>query len=149
MVPGGTVTVRGGNLIWNLRSHDDSPPLQALQVGTCAQRNGWRITARASERRVAPGRWRAVFDAVACGDGALRIRAPVPGDRVRPLGLGGSKKVQDVFVDAKVPRFERAGWPIVEATDGEILWLPGLVRADRAPISSSTRRYLVLEATRR
>jgi tRNA(Ile)-lysidine synthase len=148
-VPGGTVTLRGGDLVWNLRSHGDSPPLQALEVGSWAERNGWRITARASARRVAPGPWRAVFDAVAFGDGALRVRAPVPGDRLRPLGLGGSKKVQDVFVDAKVPRFERAGWPVVEASDGEILWLPGLARADRARIARSTRRYLVLEATRR
>jgi tRNA(Ile)-lysidine synthase len=148
-VPGGTVTLRAGNLAWNLRSADGSPPPQPLEVGSSVTRPRWRITARASARRLAPGPWRAVFDRGALGDRGLRVRAPAPGDRVRPLRLGGSKKLQDVFVDAKVPRIDRAGWPVVEATDGEILWVPGLVRGERAPIAPSTRRYLVLEATRR
>jgi tRNA(Ile)-lysidine synthase len=148
-VPGGTVTLRGGNFVWKLPSRVDSPPAEPLDVGNTWERDRWRIVVTTSVERVEPGSWRAVFDAVALGDGGLSVRGPKPGDRVRPLGLGGSKKIQDIFVDAKVPRLDRAGWPVVEAVDGEILWLPGLVRADRARIGRSTRCYLSLEATRR
>lgn len=49
--------------------------------------------------------------------------------KIRPLGLDGSKKLQDVFTDAKVPRYLRADWPVFKCDD-ELLWLPGLVRSD-------------------
>src|SRR5581483_10769072 len=43
----------------------------------------------------------------------LAVRSWRPGDRLR----GRRKKVQDVFVDAKVPRRERASWPLVVRGD--------------------------------
>jgi len=52
----------------------------------------------------------------------LEVRTWRPGDRLR----GRTKKVQDVFVDAKVPRRERADWPIVVA-GGEVVCVPGIV----------------------
>jgi tRNA(Ile)-lysidine synthase len=52
----------------------------------------------------------------------LEVRTWRPGDRLR----GRSKKVQDVFVDAKVPRRRRAAWPLVVA-DGEVVCVPGIV----------------------
>jgi tRNA(Ile)-lysidine synthetase-like protein len=42
---------------------------------------------------------------------------------------GRSKKIQDVFVDAKVPRSEREAWPLVVRGD-EVVAVPGLVEAD-------------------
>jgi tRNA(Ile)-lysidine synthase len=50
------------------------------------------------------------------------VRTWEPGDRLR----GRKKKVQDVFVDAKVPRRERARWPLVVA-GGEVVCVPGIV----------------------
>jgi tRNA(Ile)-lysidine synthase len=52
----------------------------------------------------------------------LDVRAWHPGDRLQ----GRRKKVQDVFVDAKVPRRERAGWPLVVEGD-EVVCVPGIV----------------------
>jgi tRNA(Ile)-lysidine synthase len=52
----------------------------------------------------------------------LEVRAWQPGDRLR----GRAKKVQDLFVDAKVPRRERASWPLV-VEDGEVVSVPGIV----------------------
>jgi tRNA(Ile)-lysidine synthase len=52
----------------------------------------------------------------------LAVRAWHRGDRLR----GRSKKLQDVFVDAKVPRRERASWPLVVAGD-EVVCVPGIV----------------------
>jgi tRNA(Ile)-lysidine synthase len=52
----------------------------------------------------------------------LEVRAWRPGDRLR----GRSRKIQDVFVDAKVPRRERATWPLVVRGD-EVVCVPGIV----------------------
>lgn len=54
----------------------------------------------------------------------LEVRTPRSGDRFRPSGMGGSKKLQDFFVDAQVAREERHCQPLVLAGD-EILWLVG------------------------
>jgi tRNA(Ile)-lysidine synthase len=57
-------------------------------------------------------------------DQPLRLRAWRPGDRFRPLGLGGEKKLQDFFVDAKLPREERHRVPLLVA--GEcVAWVVG------------------------
>jgi tRNA(Ile)-lysidine synthase len=52
----------------------------------------------------------------------LRVRGWKPGDRL----AGRRRKIQDVFVDAKVPRSEREAWPLVVRGD-EVLAVPGLV----------------------
>jgi tRNA(Ile)-lysidine synthetase-like protein len=54
----------------------------------------------------------------------LVVRTRRPGDRL----AGRSRKIQDVFVDAKVPRDERDGWPLVVAGD-EVVAVPGIVEA--------------------
>jgi tRNA(Ile)-lysidine synthase len=54
----------------------------------------------------------------------LRIRGWRPGDRFRPLGLAGQKKLQDLFVDAKVPRTDRARVPLLLAGE-RIAWVVG------------------------
>jgi tRNA(Ile)-lysidine synthase len=51
---------------------------------------------------------------------------------MRPAGLGGSKSLQDLFTDRKVPRALRRTLPVVEA-NGEIVWVAGVAAADRAP----------------
>ncbi|NIM95951.1 MAG: tRNA lysidine(34) synthetase TilS [Anaerolineales bacterium] len=53
------------------------------------------------------------------------IRTPVPGDRFRPMGLGGTMKLSDFFINLRIPRLARENWPLVEAR-GEILWVVGL-----------------------
>ena len=53
-----------------------------------------------------------------------------PGLRIRPLGGRGSRKLQDVFVDARVPREDRDSWPLVFAGDS-VAWAPGLAVDER------------------
>ncbi len=55
----------------------------------------------------------------------LRVRAWRPGDRL----AGRSKKIQDVFVDAKIPRSEREAWPLIVRGD-EVVAVPGIVEAE-------------------
>ncbi|HEY3921215.1 MAG TPA: tRNA lysidine(34) synthetase TilS [Gaiellaceae bacterium] len=54
----------------------------------------------------------------------LRVRGWRPGDRL----AGRTKKVQDVFVDAKIPRSDREGWPLVVRGD-EVVAVPGILEA--------------------
>jgi tRNA(Ile)-lysidine synthetase-like protein len=54
----------------------------------------------------------------------LEVRARRPGDRL----AGRRKKVQDLLVDAKVPRAERAAWPLVVSGD-EVVAVPGVAEA--------------------
>jgi tRNA(Ile)-lysidine synthase len=65
------------------------------------------------------GRWR-----IASELPGLKVRSWRPGDRL----AGRRRKIQDVFVDAKVPRSERESWPLVVRGD-EVLAVPGIVDA--------------------
>jgi tRNA(Ile)-lysidine synthase len=55
----------------------------------------------------------------------LVVRSRRPGDRL----AGRTRKVQDVLMDAKVPREERDDWPLVATEDGAVVAVPGLVEA--------------------
>jgi len=61
--------------------------------------------------------------------GSAVVRAWRSGDRIRPTGLGGSKSLQDLFVDQKVPRAFRRTLPLVEL-EGEIVWVAGVAVAE-------------------
>ena len=66
--------------------------------------------------------------------GPWRIRSDRPGLRVRGWRAGDRlagrrKKLQDVFVDAKVPRSQREAWPLVVRGD-EVVAVPGIVEAE-------------------
>ena len=58
------------------------------------------------------------------------MRAWRDGDRMRPLGLGGTKTLQDLFTDRKIPRALRRTLPVVEA-GGEIVWVAGVALDER------------------
>jgi tRNA(Ile)-lysidine synthase len=53
-----------------------------------------------------------------------------PGDRLAPLGGRGRRLAVRCFQDARIPRTERAGWPLLEH-DGELAWIPGICRSAR------------------
>ncbi len=55
----------------------------------------------------------------------LTVSSRRPGDRLQPYGMVGEKKVQDLLVDARVPRAERDAVPIVRA-GGRVAWVVGI-----------------------
>ena len=61
----------------------------------------------------------------------LAVRARRSGDRL----VGRRKKLQDVFVDAKVPRAERDGWPVVANDEEEVVAVPGIVEDARVRVA--------------
>ena len=69
----------------------------------------------------------------------LEVRAWRAGDRMRPLGLGGSRSLQDLFTDRKVPRARRSRVPVV-VSGGEIAWIPGVATGERFRVREGTRR---------
>jgi len=89
----------------------------------------------------------AIFDVRALAERGLVARSFRPGDRIRPLGMNGTRKVKDVFIDRKVPLIERQRFPIVASGD-EILWLPGVLRAEGARVTRSSETVLLVKARR-
>jgi tRNA(Ile)-lysidine synthase len=64
-------------------------------------------------------------DAAHLRPGTLSLGTRRPGLRLRPRDGRGTRKLQDLFVDAKVPRHERDHRPLV-FLDGELAWVPGI-----------------------
>ena len=79
----------------------------------------------------------AVFDASEIT--RVFIRFPKPGDRIQPMGMVGRKKLQDVFVDAKIPREQRATFMLLVDETEQVLWVPGIVRSARALVNEDTK----------
>ena len=76
----------------------------------------------------------------------LTVRNRAAGDRIEPLGLNGSKKVKDMFIDAKIPPSLRETTPLLVDAAGRILWIPGIRRSRHALAHSGTKRLLRIQA---
>ncbi len=74
----------------------------------------------------------------------LRIRNFKPGDRIRPIGFKGTRKVKDIFIEKKIPLSERRSIPLL-CTDGEVLWIVGIRQSERYKITDKTSRVLRVE----
>ncbi|HKT37633.1 MAG TPA: tRNA lysidine(34) synthetase TilS, partial [Ktedonobacterales bacterium] len=86
---------------------------------------------------------RVYLDASAIGE-TLTVRTWQPGDRFRPLGMRGEKKLQDYFADAKVPREVRGRLPLVFNAN-HLIWVAGLRLDDRARLTETTEAVVVLQ----
>lgn len=79
-------------------------------------------------------------------DYPLVVRNRRPGDRIQVLGLNGSKKVQDMFVDEKIAPSERETYPLLFDAAGRLLWIPGIRRSAHALAAPGTQDVLVVRA---
>jgi tRNA(Ile)-lysidine synthase len=125
----------------------DSPVRLALPGETTFGR--WHFESEILEGSVAdvPAADRMVAHLAADSLGSeLTIRRRQPGDRFQPLGLRGTKKLQDFFVDARVPRAMRDAVPLVCSERG-IVWVAGLRPADWAKVTEETARVVRLRAS--
>jgi tRNA(Ile)-lysidine synthase len=86
---------------------------------------------------------RAAFDAERLG-GAPLLRSMRTGDRFRPLGMCGSKKLSDFLSDSKFPRILRDEVLVVEV-NGEIAWVVGMRCAHSFKVHSQSHQIAVLE----
>jgi len=91
-----------------------------------------------------PTLWRAVFDVDTLSE-PLLVRNVAPGDRLRPLGMRGRKKMHDIFIDKKIAVARRRLWPLV-LCGTEILWVPGCARAEGGKVIATTKRVCWITA---
>ena len=135
MLPKGFMLTRHGDVV-TLGRVKLKPALTALRdamlsVPGAVDTDAGRLRA---DRVAAPRDWTTIpanvtyLDPIAAG-AALIVRAWRAGDRVRPLGMVGTRKAQDLFVDRKIPRALRRRVPIVEGARG-IAWIAGLCTSE-------------------
>ncbi|NWF52808.1 MAG: tRNA lysidine(34) synthetase TilS [Nitrospirae bacterium] len=74
----------------------------------------------------------------------LTIRSRKNGDYFYPFGFGKKKKLQDFFVDEKVPRDERDEVPLILSGD-DIIWVAGYRQDDRFRVNEKTKKILKIE----
>ncbi|MCS6861621.1 MAG: tRNA lysidine(34) synthetase TilS [Abditibacteriales bacterium] len=77
----------------------------------------------------------------------LTVRYPLTGERFRPLGMSGTKKVVRFLADLKVPPEER-GRTLVVASEGVIVWVVGYRIDDRYKVTPHTRQTVILSVQR-
>jgi len=90
--------------------------------------------------------WVSFLDPAVAGT-PLLVRSRRPGDRFQPLGMAAPKRLQDFFVDERVPRAWRDRVPLVESERG-IAWVAGRRPAEWARLPAGARRALRLELIR-
>lgn len=104
----------------------------------------WQIEAAPTKenlRSSQPGEER--LDAALVGN-RLRLRHWQPGDRFQPLGFGRPSKLQDLFMNRKVPVEQRRQRLAAEAESGELCWVEGLPPGEAFKLTPGTRRILTL-----
>jgi tRNA(Ile)-lysidine synthase len=87
-----------------------------------------------------------VLDPRALGP-VLTVRPWRDGDLIRPLGLGGSKALQDLFTDRKVPRSLRRTLPVV-TSGNRVAWVAGVAVSEEFAAAPGSDRAAVLSASR-
>ena len=81
------------------------------------------------------------FDKVS---GRLFVRSREAGDRIKPMGLEGTKKIKNIFIDAKVPLAERNRIPIICDEAGNILWVVGHCISEEFKIDETTKKVILI-----
>ncbi len=156
-LPGGAAAIRDRDILCFLRT-EAAPPTQPdpatlerkLHVPGTTDLEAWGIildsavNARSGNEPLPSTDSEAALDFDRTGEN-LFVRSRRPGDRFRPLGLKGTKKVQDFLVDSRVPRHRRDRVPLLLTREGEVAWLIGHRIDDRFKIRPDTRRVLRLK----
>jgi tRNA(Ile)-lysidine synthase len=122
---------------------EPAPGLLTLP-GRC-QVGDWEVRAELHPAPVAPaGPELATLDAAAIGE-PLHVRTWQQGDRIRPLGMGGTKTLGDLFADRGVPRSQRTRVPVVTCGN-RVAWVAGVAVSDDFRLGADTKSAAVLTA---
>ena len=136
--------IEGGHVRFTTGSAAE-PAAATLPVPGSCRFGSWEVRAElAPSVPAADGPDLAVLDPGALG-GSLVVRSWRDGDRMRPLGLDGSKSLQDLFTDRKVPRSLRHALPVV-ISDGRIVWIAGVAVSEEFAARAGASESAVLSA---
>ena len=81
-------------------------------------------------------------------EGNLILRTLKSGDRIQPLGMEGTTKIADLFINLKIPYRARKSWPLVCSGD-KIVWFPGYRIADSVRLTDSSRNIIKIEVSKK
>jgi len=116
---------------------------------------GWIVSAQTADRSATVGNEAiepaAAGVAIVRGDlcrGPLSVRNRRPGDRFKPVGLGGRKKLQDFFVDRKVARRDRDAVPLVVDAADRIVWVAGHGIDEAFRVTDSAQAVVIFKVRR-
>lgn len=101
----------------------------------------WRISAKAGFKRLQPLPGREYFDAEAVGR-QITLRHWRPGDRFQPSGMRSPVKLQDLFINQKVPREQRHELVVAVCMDDQVFWVEGLRISERFKLAKHSNRRL-------
>nr|WP_230202405.1 tRNA lysidine(34) synthetase TilS [Paenibacillus ihumii] len=127
--------------------HVNTVPAEVAIQGLGASLLFAQTTAGQDAVSMAHGKDRAVFDADKLVY-PLTVRSRQPGDMMKVMGLNGTKKVKDIFIDEKIPPSLRSRIPIVTDGQGRILWIPGIRRSSIAAVGQHTSSVLLMTLVR-
>ena len=77
--------------------------------------------------------------------GEVMIRFFQAGDRLKPLGMRGTKKLKSLFIDEKVPQEIRSTVPVLTTRDNDIIWVYSMRIADDYRVTSETSNILFIK----
>jgi tRNA(Ile)-lysidine synthase len=143
---GGLVAVcESGHVRFIAGAIDAAPAPVALGLPGRARVGAWEVRAELHPAPVEPaGPDLATLDAATL-DAPLEVRTWRQGDRIRPLGMRGTKTLQDLFTDRRVPRSLRGTLPIV-TVDGEVAWVAGVAVSESFRLEPEAENVAVLSA---
>lgn len=151
-LPGGLMAaVEAGELVIGQKSAMTAPPAKPVEIPVPGIAKSSALGFNVKAELVSAKGYAISKDPFVAQLDAERVKRPLairswrPGDAFVPLGMVGEKKLQDFFVDEKVPRRRRPRIPIVEG-GGEILWVVGMRIDDRYKVTPETKRILILKA---
>lgn len=145
---GVSAVCEAGNVCFRVSDPLDAAPAPAPGVltlpGRC-QLGEWEVRAELHPAPVAPaGPELATLDAAALGE-PLHVRTWRQGDRIRPLGMEGSKTLGDLFADRGIPRSQRTRVPIVTCGN-RVAWVAGVAVSDDFRLGADTTAAAVITA---
>ncbi len=151
-LPGGLIARRtyttleiGGSCITGAEHGFGTVPTE-IAIPGITRLNSLTVTAEIVSEPPAGGPETAVFDLDQIYL-PVTLRGRLPGDRFRPSGLKGSKKIKDFFIDCKVPEAQRDAVPIV-SDQQEIIWVAGYRQSEHGLITGNTKKILQLTITK-
>ena len=143
----GVVAVcEAGYVCFRTAMGDAAPEPVALSLPGRVRLGEWEVRAELRPGPLEPaGPELATLDAAAIRGRAIEVRTWRPGDRIRPLGMDGTKTLQDLFTDRHVPRSRRHQIPVV-TVGGAIAWVAGVAVSEDFRLARNAERVAVLTA---
>ncbi len=134
---------------WDDNEENGELPDIRLNIPGITRSKEWGVSIRAEilneiPHNVGDNPYSIYLDYDGCIDREFILRTRKIGDRFTPMGMNGTKKLKDFFIDQKVPRRLRESIPIIVCGE-EILWIAFYRQSDFCRINEKTKRVLNLQ----